>query len=269
MIPIQIDNNSSPISIYTKPNQSKTQFLLLYPLVLSFPSSEIKMEMKFIVAGLRRPRSNAFDDSFPKKVVELPYDILNVIFEYLSHITDSGWILNVNNSGKLSLFANPECMAGIDYINRFKQGVRARYMKLHIMQWMSSDESMLVDALEQPHLICDQKTTEENYQNGFENKTYCCTYTDPKTKQQMIAYVESRHYYAFGYNIFKQGCVYGESDNTYVVAGYAHANPNIPVENQIYDATIQVNSLNMVWDVLDEDEEEIDLESLPPLHMYM
>ena len=243
---------------------------MLYPLVLSFPSSYIKMEMKSGVVVLRRPRSNAFDDSFPKKVVELPYDILNVIFEYLSHITDSGWILNVNNSGKLSLLASLECMERIDYINRFKQGVRARYMKLHIMQWMSSDESMLVDALEQPHLICDKKTTDENYQNGFENKTYCCTYTDPKTKQQMIAYVESRHYYAFGYNIFKQGCVYGESDNTYVVAGYAHANPNIPVENQIYDATIQVNSLNMVWDVLDdEDEDEIDYESLPPLHMYM
>ena len=219
---------------------------------------------------LRRPRSNAFDDSFPEKVVELPYDILNVIFEYLSHITDSGWILNVNNSGKLSLLASPECMVGINYINRFKQGVRARYIKLHIMQWMSGGENIMVDALEQPQLICDKKTTEENYQNGFENKTYCCTYTNPTTEQQMVAYVESRHYFKFGYNIFQQGCVYGKSDNTYVVSGYAHASSNIPIENKIYDAVIQVNPLNMVWDASDDDEdEEIDINTLVPLHMYM
>lgn len=246
--------------IITSPNQYYYPIHQSFVLVLSasritFPSSDIKMEMN--VGFVRRN--------------VLPYDILNVIFEYLSHITDSGWILNVNNSGKLSLLARQECMVGIDYINRFKQGVRARYMKLHIVQLMSSDESMFVDALEQPHLICDQKTTDENYQNGFESNSYCCTYTDPNTQQQMIAYVESRHNYTNGTKIFKQGCVYGESDNTYVVAGYAHANPTIPIENKIYDAIIHVNQLNMVWDVDEDedDEEEIDYESLPPLHMYM
>lgn len=247
-----------------KNNSAVLSFLYLkMSITLSFPSSNIKMEMNSNLVELRRPRSNAFDSSYPKKV-ELPYDIINVIFEYLSHITDSGWILNVNNYGRLTLLARPSVMMGIDYINKFKQCFRARYIRLGLTQF---GYPVIVDALEQPHITCDQTKTDENCQKGFEIHAYCCTYIDPETNTKMVAYAESHHYFNFGYKFFQRGCVYGETGDTYVVQSYAPTNSssNVDINNQ-YDATIQVNRLNMIWDA-DYSDDEYDI--VTPLHMYM
>ena len=141
--------------------------------------------------------------SSSKKVVNLPYDIINAIFEILSQMPDngeSGYYLEVTNRGKFRLMVRPS-FTSILNLYRFKQTVSAKYVQLTVQQWTPNGEPAphyTVTALEQPHRIHDQTVIDENYRNGFVGDNRCYTYSEPETGVRMFAYVESRIYFDHG-----------------------------------------------------------------------
>ena len=220
--------------------------------------------------------------------VNLPYDIINSIFEILSQITDngeSGYYLEVTNRGKIRLILRQSFTSRISNIIRFKQTVIARYVQLTIQEWTPNGEpapQYTVTALEQPHRIHNQATIDSNYRNGFVSDNRCYTYSEPETGIQKIAYVESRIQYDYGTISFHEGCIYGENNESHVISAFGADSEGT--------ARIVVNPFNMIWDVegdehwadnieaaealleLGEDFEEIDfdaIDALPPLQMYM
>jgi len=221
-----------------------------------------------------------------KKVVNLPYDIINAIFEILSQITDgeSGYYLEVTNRGRIRLLLHPT-FTGIRELNIFKRSVVGRCVQLSILQWTPPGsqqmEPEIAEAVEQPYRIANQATIEENRRNGFVSDNRCYTFLEPYTGKKMVAYVESRVSLESGNVTFQQGCVYYENGDSHVITGFGSEADGA--------ATIVVNPFNMIWDVEGEDEywadnmvaaeallelgedleEEIALNALPPLQMYM
>jgi len=222
--------------------------------------------------------------------VNLPYDIINTIFEILSQITDngeSGYYLEVTNRGKIKLLVRPS-FTGIRELNIFKQTVVGRCVQLSIFQWTPPGslpmDPEITEALEQPYRIHSQETIEENHRNGFVSDNRCYTFREPHTGKSIVAYVESRVNLASGAVAFQQGCVYYENCDSHVITGFGSE-----VDGA---ATIVVNPFNMIWDVegdehwadnmdaaealleLGDDlqDEDIDFDAiaaLPPLQMYM
>jgi hypothetical protein len=227
------------------------------------------------------------------QVVNLPYDIINSIFEILSQMTDngeSGYYLEVTNRGKIRLMVRPSFTSNIRDLHIFKKSVTGRCVKLHIFQWTPPGskqmEPEIVEAIERPHRIANQATIDENYRNGFVGDNHCYTFNEPYTGKCIVAYVESRTNLVSGNVAFHQGCVYYENGDCHVITGVG-----LEADGA---ATIVVNPLNMIWDVEgddwadnmeaaeallelgngieEEEEEEIDfdaLASLPLLQMYM
>jgi hypothetical protein len=210
----------------------------------------------------------------------LPYDVVNIILEYLE--TDAGWRLTLAPSGKLRLFVNP-AFTGICDIVRFKSKYYARYVQLKVQKWDSfhnadSDDQLyqMVTAIEEPHRIHTQSIIDAHYRAGYVCDNRCYKYTDPSSGLNMIAYVELRNYLN-GSRVFQQGCVYDEHGDTMVVSGF---------ETDETNTRIVVNPLNMIWDydgvldwpdyleeadagMMENSDFEIDLDALPPLQMYM
>lgn len=220
--------------------------------------------------------------------VNLPYDIINSIFEILSQITDngeSGYYLEVTNRGRIRLVVRPT-FTGIRELNIFKQTVVGRCVQLSIYQWTPpgyQQDPEIAEAIEQPYRISNQATIDENYRNGFVGDNRCYTFLEPHTGKKMVAYVESRINLASGNVAFQQGCVYYENGDSHVITGFGSEADGA--------ATIVVNPFNMVWDdegdehwadnmeaaeallelgngIEDEDDED-DFDALPPLQMYM
>jgi hypothetical protein len=174
----------------------------------------------------------------------LPYDILNVIFEYLSHITDSGWILDVNNKGKIRLLPRA-AFTGIHYINHFKLGSLGNQVQLKIQQWASIEENTqekIVQAIEQPYLANDQQKIEEDRARGVVSMNRAYTYHDPETGIRNVVYVDLQQRLADSQIVFRQGCVYDDNGDTFVVTGYGSGEEPGTVR-------IVVNPFNMIWDI--------------------
>ena len=248
----------------------------------------------------------------------IPYDIINVIFEYLSHITDSGWILNVNRSGKMRLLPRTHFIKNINNIHSFKLGVLGNQIHLNIQQWASiamysvaslieeegiqvfnkrenpkgscreNEEQKIVCAIETPYRLYNQPKIDEDYKRGvvYTHRSY--TYNDPETDQRMVAYIELRNRFTDSNLSFRQGCVYNQKGESFIITGYK-------LDEQTGAVNMVVNQFNMdcfieynfsgnqeaitemmeaanILAELEEDEgveEEIDFENLPSLQMYM
>jgi len=173
------------------------------------------------------------------KASSLPYEIINIIFDYLSDITDSGWILEVDNKGKVRLTAR-KMFVGIHDINRFKQTVVARYVQLRIQ--FNTDDEPVVNALEQPYRNYNQSIIIHNHNNGFTNDCRCYNYIDPFSGHSMVAYVEMRIDNQTNHVSFRQGCVYNSQDDIYLVSGFGY-------DEISGTATIAINPMNLMdWD---------------------
>lgn len=221
----------------------------------------------------------------------IPYDIINVIFEYLSHITDSGWILNVNHSGKMRLLSRTYFTRSINDIHSFKLGVRGNQVQLNLQQWASIEENMsqkIVCAIETPYRLYDQCKIDEDYKRGvvYIHRSYI--YNDPTTNQRMVAYIELRNHLTDGDVSFRQGCIYNQKGESFIITGYRFdeqtGKVNMVVNPFNMDCFIEYNfagnqeavtemieAANILAGLEDEeyDEEDIDFENLPPLQMYM
>ena len=218
----------------------------------------------------------------------IPYDIINVIFEYLSHITDSGWILNVNHSGKMRLLPRTYFIKNINNIHSFKLGVFGNQIQLNIQQWASIEEQKIVCAIETPYRLYNQPKIDEDYKRGvvYTHRSYI--YNDPETDQRMVAYIELRNRLTDSNVSFRQGCVYNQKGESFIITGYK-------LDEQTGAVNMVVNPFNMdcfieynfsgnqeaitemmeaanILAELEEDEgeeEDIDFENLPSLQMYM
>ena len=181
-------------------------------------------------------------------VVNLPYDIINIIFDYLSQITDSGWFLEVDNRGKLKLYARRQ-FTSINNLNCFKQTVRARYVQLEIN--FDTDVNTVVEALEQPHRIQSQEQIANDHRNGFVSNCRCYNYINPFTERKMIAYVETRMYADNGVQSFRRGCVYDEQGQSYIVSAFGF-------DEETGIGRININPVDLTWDYTGEYDEEWD-----------
>ena len=215
----------------------------------------------------------------------IPYDIINVIFEYLSHITDSGWILNVNHSGKMRLLPRTYFIKNINNIHSFKLGVFGNQIQLNIQQWASIEEQKIVCAIETPYRLYNQPKIDDDYKRGvvYTHRSYI--YNDPETDQRMVAYIELRNRLTDSNVSFRQGCVYNQKGESFIITGYK-------LDEQTGAVNMVVNPFNMdcfieynfsgnqeaitemmeaanILAELEEDEGEIDFENLPSLQMYM
>ena len=216
----------------------------------------------------------------------LPYDVMRIIFDYLSQISDNGWHIQLEKSGKPQLVANPY-FVGIQDVFRFKMNSWARFVELRIQQWESyhSNSSYVetVTALEVPHRIHDQATINANLKKGMAYDSRCYTYVDPETEMNMVAYVDSCKFSfppaTTDAPVFQQGCVYGANGETHVISGFG-------TDETPGTARMVVNKMNITWDLNDyldwdplfenyeetEDDEipeGFDLNTLPTLQMYM
>jgi len=224
----------------------------------------------------------------------IPYDIINVICEYLSHITDSGWILNVNRSGKMRLLPREYFTKSINNLHSFKLGVLGNQIQLNLQQWASIEENMsqkIVCAIETPYRLYNQPKIDEDYKRGvvYINRSYI--YNDPETDQRMVAYIELSNRLTDGNVSFRQGCVYNQKGESFIITGYS-------LDEQTGSINMVVNPFNMdcfieynfngnqeaITEMMEasntlseleeeeeegEEEEDIDFENLPPLQMYM
>jgi hypothetical protein len=206
----------------------------------------------------------------------LPESILNEIFEYLSHITDSGWILKIDRKGKLCLVARDTFTPNIDHINFYKRHLTmyAGRINLLVDKGGANWDLQPVVAFSQPILSNYKEVMYDNYAHGFFYRNACLQYEDPDTGSSMIAYVDLRvnHNYGTEEVVFHQGCVYDDQGNSFVITGYG---------SDASMTRIVVNPFNMIWDttgdldaVYDDMYEfglvdDIILEDNQPLHMYM
>jgi len=178
--------------------------------------------------------------------VLLPEDILNYIFDYLSHITDSGWIFKINRKGKLCIVARDSCMRIIDHVNFYKRH----------STWFAGNINLLVDkgganwdlqsvpAISQPYLLCNRETMNANIAQMFYYRSMCYQYQDADTGSQMVAYMDLRVNLNPDEVVFHQGCVYDDQGNSFVITGYgADAN----------STRIQVNPIGMIWDTVGDE----------------
>ena len=219
----------------------------------------------------------------------LPYDVVQIIFDYLSQISGTGWHIQIEKSGKAQLVANPY-FVGIQDVFRFKMNSWARLVELRIQHWESYHSNSvyveIVTALEVPHRIHDQATINANLKKGMAYDSRCYTYVDPETEMNMVAYVDSCKLsfppaHTESPPVFQQGCVYDAKGETQVISGFG-------MDETPGTARIVVNKMNIIWDfdgdldwdapVEDEDDESMedneipegfDLDTLPPLQMYM
>jgi len=225
----------------------------------------------------------------------LSYEVINLIFDYLSMISDSGWFLKVTNNGKLMLLPNP-WFFDLHHLFRFKTETSAREVKLNIQPWDAFHEQnmydMVVTALEQPHRIHHQNVIDTDASYGIFSDNRCYTYIDPTTEQNVVAYVEIRKHNNI--SVFNQGCVYEANGETKVISGFSsdetpgnvrvvinpynitwdyEGNPNWEEELEAAEALLDIggNVQHQDQDYYDEDEQdnEIDFDELEALQMYM
>ena len=219
---------------------------------------------------------NQSNDQSNDHVVVLPKNTIRNIFNYLADLTESesGWIFELDNKGRVRLSVR-NTFTGIHDVNRFKETVEARYVKLRY-QTINNVE-YIVDALEQPRRIHSQARIEDDANHDISSECYCYSYIDPETEDRMTAYVETRYYHLALQKRFVQGCVYDQQGNCYAITDFGFDKQGF--------ANISIDPIGMIWDtkgndrwaddlegedVEEEDEEdEIDFDALPPLQMYM
>lgn len=180
--------------------------------------------------------------------VLLPESILNEIFEYLSHITDSGWILRFDRKGKLRLIAQDKFTPNIDHINfhkRYSTWYAGRINLIANKCGANSDLQPVV-AISQPLLSSYESVMYANYAEGFYYRNMCIQYDDPETGSPMVAYVDLRvnHNHAEDEIVFHQGCVYDDKGNSFVITGYG---------SDASMTRIAINPFNMIWDTVGDD----------------
>ena len=190
--------------------------------------------------------------SLTTKHTDLPYEVVNIILEFLSHITDngeSGYYIKVNKHCKMRLTLRP-AFTGILDIIRLKQN--ARYVQLSVNQ-SNNRKPVYITALEHP--LRNEKTTD--YRNGFISDKRCYTYSDPENTTKN-AYIESRIHN--GTIAFYKGCVYGENNEFHIILAFS---------SELDTARIVIKP--MIRD-LEEDlgvYDDFDFYALPLLQMYM
>ncbi len=180
--------------------------------------------------------------------IYLPEDTLNYIFEYFSHITDSGCFLKIDRKGKLRLVARDIFMVGINHINFQKRHSTwfAGPIKLLADKGGANWDLQPVDAISQPMLSSYKNVMYANYAEGFFYRNMCLQYDDPETGSPMVAYIDLRVNYDHGEDeiVFHQGCVYDEQGNSFVITGYG---------SDAFMTRIQINPFNMIWDTVGDD----------------
>lgn len=171
--------------------------------------------------------------------VLLPESILNEIFEYLSHITDSGWILQFDRKGKLRLVAR-DTFTNINYINFQKKQstLYAGPINLLANKGGANWDLHPIVAISQPML-----SSYDNAQGVF-YRNMCLQYEDPETGSHMVAYVDLRVNHTQEEVVFHQGCVYDDQGNSFVITGYG---------SDASMTRIIINPFNMIWDTTGDD----------------
>ena len=231
--------------------------------------------------------------------IVLPYDSVNIIFEYLSQLLDKKWKLVIDNKGVAHLRFN-RCfgpMASVrSHFGRASQmtafNYGGRYVTLTIRQ-EPSNIVFQVQALQQFRALHSPETDQQmpNLEIGM-----CYSYTHPETNQCEVAYVDKRCIENDPAQVtLLRGTLFrgaGRNQTTYAI--YSHI--------VLADGSVDITAQNWTLDWLGEEEldaidgmiamavgvdplnlgayfeeahfeedmdEEIDYDNLPQLQMYM
>ena len=133
------------------------------------------------------------------KGAQLPYDCVNLIFEYLSHLLDSKWRLTFDAKGRVYLRYNryykPLHLVSnlFDYkyhlISRCNMGGQHRHIDIH---YVPSNTIIQTEALQNYRSIVDQDQYNANVGNGFIDCGVCYTYNHPISGGLEVIYVDWR-----------------------------------------------------------------------------
>ena len=164
-----------------KSNRNIKSLLILPPALIM--SQQITLPS--ILETSRQQQSKEF-------IPSLPYDSVNLIFEYLSQLLDKKWKIVIDFQGRIRLRFNPYFSLNIHLqchiwnklhlVNDFQSG----YTTLYI-QYFPTEETMVVPALKQHRAVPSQLFLETR----GENYGICYSYQNPDTNADEYVYVDT------------------------------------------------------------------------------
>jgi len=172
----------------------------------------------------------------------LPYDCMNLIFEYLSQILDSNWSLVFDSNGRIHMRVNKyaSLYTNILQLNRYKMEVsRPKYLMLRVFHRFPDEMAFEVGALEQPRRIYEQAKIDEDFQNGYIDFAWCYSYTNPLTSRPEYIYTSARYYIANNHGVFLGGTLLRDG-SAYNVTEYV-------VNESVGLVSIGISQLNLDW----------------------
>lgn len=217
--------------------------------------------------------------ALPKNNVMLPYEVINKILDYISHLNNEQFRMNVDYEGRISFRINVwfSGYLRIHQVNMFKQFVRARQVRLRLSIWPNDAAYEEVDALEEPRRICDQENADADLVQGFIHDARCYTYTDLSTGEKCHAYVSCRYYFNDNYIVFRHGEVYTANGEIKSITGFGSDAQGIvhltvsPMNLWWFDnQPMELEILQALLELGDDDAEDVDFqENHPAIDMYM
>lgn len=181
-------------------------------------------------------------------LIQIPYDCLNRIFDYLSQNLDAKWRLVIDDKGRVHLRINKYASLYTTIQSMFDCGVgsnmEARASSLRIFRGENT-EPVVVDAWEHPRRLTSQPVIDLNRETfGFIDYGWCYSYENPETGVSEYAYVEARYYISSQRGEFIRGTVYRDG-----------ATYNVDSFNVVANvASIYIQQVDMEWNPPDEDE---------------
>lgn len=195
--------------------------------------------------------------------IVLPYDCMNLIFDYLSQILDSKWVIVFDSEGRIHLQVNKynTIYTNIGSLFRHKKQISgARALTLRVFNHYPDEMAMEVGAIEYPRPLRNKRDRETDLANGHMDFGWCYSYTNPLTGKEEYIYTQARCHIAANTGTFLGGTLYCDG-GAYNVSDY-NARDAEGIVN------VGISPINLDWDVamdIDEDIVEV-VEGLIALH---
>lgn len=165
----------------------------------------------------------------------LPYDCMNRIFEYLSHMIDAKFALEFDANGHVHMRINPYSgfYTNISAVFHYKrQIIGGKYLTLRL-------PDLEAEALEQPRPLGNQATLDANLANGYMDFGWCYSYTNPLNHLSEYVYTSARYYLANNQGVFLGGILLRDG-SAYNVTDYSAREAEGVVN-------IQISPFNLDW----------------------
>lgn len=183
----------------------------------------------------------------------LPYDCVNLVFDYLAQMLDAKWCLVMDNKGRIHMRINKYASIYMEISDLHfykKQIIGAKYITLRLFNHYPDELALEVQALEEPRILHSDETIKEDKTKGHIDFGWCYSYTNPLNDSREFIYTEARYYIATNHGTFLRGTLYRDG-SPYNVTDYN-------MQESVGIVNIGIQSLNLDWD---GGEEETDIDT--------